>query len=255
MRLCAQDNYEIQVYGADTVAPRTTMVELHSNFTVKGSTSAHGSRFTDDGLYPTNHAEHETIEITQGINDWAELGFYIFSSASTATGWQWVGDHIRPRVRAPDRWHWPVGASISVEAGYTQSRFAGDNWTLELRPIIDKQIHHTYIAFNPALEYAINGPDHPQGFIFSPAVKVGYDFTPKIQAGFECYGSTGPFFTPSGLHDQEQQFFLVSDLNVSPDWEINFGAGIGATASTDHLIVKGILGRRFTWPGARKPTQ
>src|SRR5713226_2017174 len=33
----AQDNYEIQVYGADTVAPGSTMLELHSNFTVDGS--------------------------------------------------------------------------------------------------------------------------------------------------------------------------------------------------------------------------
>lgn len=32
----AQDNYEIQVYGADTVAPKTLMVELHSNFTIDG---------------------------------------------------------------------------------------------------------------------------------------------------------------------------------------------------------------------------
>ena len=29
----AQDNYEIQVYGADTVEKGKTMVELHSNFT------------------------------------------------------------------------------------------------------------------------------------------------------------------------------------------------------------------------------
>jgi hypothetical protein len=28
-----QDNYEIQVYGSDLVAPDHTMVELHSNFT------------------------------------------------------------------------------------------------------------------------------------------------------------------------------------------------------------------------------
>ena len=33
----AQDNYEIQVYGSDLVAPDHTMVELHSNFTVEGS--------------------------------------------------------------------------------------------------------------------------------------------------------------------------------------------------------------------------
>ena len=33
----AQDNYEIQVYSYDTVPPRSTMVEIHSNFTVEGS--------------------------------------------------------------------------------------------------------------------------------------------------------------------------------------------------------------------------
>ena len=37
------------------------------------------ARFMDWGR-PTNHAEHETIEITQGINDWSEVGFYIFTS-------------------------------------------------------------------------------------------------------------------------------------------------------------------------------
>ena len=50
----AQDNYEIQVYGVDTVAPRSTMVEIHSNFTVDGS------KTVQDGMLPTNHAEHET---------------------------------------------------------------------------------------------------------------------------------------------------------------------------------------------------
>jgi hypothetical protein len=49
------------------------------------------------------------------------------------------------------------------------------------------------------------------------------------------------------LHDQQQQLFAVTDLNVSPKWELNFGVGMGATASTDHLIVKAIVGRRFDW--------
>ena len=91
----AQDNYEIQVYGADTVAPRSTMFEIHSNFTVEGS------KTVEDGVLPSNHAEHETLEITQGINDWAEVGFYVFTSIQPDGGWQWVGDHIRPRVRVP----------------------------------------------------------------------------------------------------------------------------------------------------------
>ena len=49
------------------------------------------------------------------------------------------------------------------------------------------------------------------------------------------------------LHDQQQQIFAVIDLNVSPKREINIGVGAGPTAGTNHLIVKGILGRRFNW--------
>src|ERR1700744_1288385 len=96
----AQGNYEIQVYGADTVAPKNLMVELHSNFTPEGQ------RYVIDGVYPTNHQQHETIEITQGLTSWSEVGFYIFTSWQDGHGVQGVGDHIRPRVRVPDSWHW-----------------------------------------------------------------------------------------------------------------------------------------------------
>ncbi len=50
----AQGNYEIQVYGADTQEPKSLMVELHSNYTVDGQ------KYVIDGVYPTNHQEHET---------------------------------------------------------------------------------------------------------------------------------------------------------------------------------------------------
>src|SRR5438045_9448551 len=86
--LMGQDNYEIQVYGSDTVEPHATMVELHSNFT------ANGSKSVINGMQPTNHAWHETIEITQGFNDWFETGFYILTSARSGAGWGWDGDQI-----------------------------------------------------------------------------------------------------------------------------------------------------------------
>jgi hypothetical protein len=243
----AQDNYEIQVYGSDTVAPRTTMLELHSNFTAEGSYPASGSRFTAEGLYPTNHAEHETVEITQGVTNYSEVGFYIFTSARSGDGWQWVGDHIRPRVRVPDSWHWPVGVSLSMEFGYQRASFSKDTWTMELRPIIDKLIDRWYFAVNPALERSFHGPSVPQGLGFSPSAKFSYDFNKYISGGLEYYASYGSITSVSSLHNQAQQFFPTIDLNVSPNWEINFGVGIGATANTDHLIVKGILGRRFDW--------
>ena len=245
--LQAQDNYEIQVYGSDTVAPKSLMVELHSNYSIDGFKALPGSPYTTDGTYPTNHAGRETLELTEGVTKWSEVGFYVFTTYSTAFGYQWVGDHIRPRVRAPDSWHWPVGVSISNEVGYQRARFSPDTWTWELRPIVDKQIGHYYIAFNPTLDRAWHGPDVNQGVVFSPNLKIGYDFTKKVQAGIEYYGQTGPIFNPDAIHYQQQQIFLASDLNVSPKWEINFGLGVNVTGGTDHLIVKGILGRHFDW--------
>jgi hypothetical protein len=237
----AQGNYEIQVYGADTVPPQNLMVELHSNFTVEGE------KDTLNGVYPTNHQEHETVELTQGLNDWSEVGFYIFTSEQDGHGVQWVGDHIRPRVRVPESWDWPVGVSLSTEIGYQRSVYSTDTWTWEIRPIIDKTIGRWYFAVNPALERTLHGPDTSQGWGFAPAVKISYDFTRVVSGGLEYYADYGRIGDFAPVHDQQQQVFVVTDLNVSPVWEINFGVGVGATGTTDHLIVKAILGRRIDW--------
>ena len=238
--LQAQDNYEVQVYGAETVAPGQTMVELHSNFTVNGS------KTNARGVLPTNHAWHETLEITHGFTPWFETGFYVFTSARVGQGWQWVGDHIRPRVRAPLSWRWPVGVSLSAEVGYQRAAFSSDTWTLELRPIVDKQLGRWYLAFNPTLDRAFHGASTSQGVTFSPNFKAGYDFTKRINAGIEYYGSLGPVTGFDPLREQQQQIVPAIDLNLSPDWEFNFGVGVGVTRSTDHLLVKMILGRRFS---------
>ncbi len=236
-----QNNYEIQVYGADTVPPRSTMVELHSNFTADGFRAKIGT------VLPDNHVEHETIEITQGVNDWSEVGFYIFTSEDDSQGVQWVGDHLRPRVRVPDSWRWPIGVSLSTEFGYQRASYAPDTWDWEIRPIFDKAAGRWYFAVNPALERAWHGPDVNLGIDFSPAAKISYDFTKQISGGLEYYADYGSITNIASLHDQQQQFFPAIDLNVSPKWEINFGVGVGATAATDHWIVKGIVGRHFDW--------
>jgi hypothetical protein len=243
----AQNNYEIQVYGADTVPPQSTMVELHSNFTLEGSRALPGSNLAADSVYPTEHVEHETVEITTGVTDWSEVGFYIFTAEKNGQGVQWVGDHIRPRVRVPDSWHWPVGASLSMEFGYQRRVFSTDTWTLELRPIIDKQLGRWYLSTNLAVDRSFHGQSVPLGVTFAPAGKLGYDFSKVVSAGLEYYADYGTFYDPDTLRNQQQQIFAVADLNVSPQWEINFGIGVGPTSATDHLIIKGILGRHFDW--------
>lgn len=238
----AQGNFEIQVYGSETVAPGTTMVELHSNTAIQGSTRV------EDGVLPTQHAVHETLEITRGWTSWFETGFYIFTSVQTEgpdQGYWWVGNHIRPRVRAPEEWRLPVGLSLSLEVGYQQKEFSPDTWTLEIRPIIDKQLGPWYFAVNPAFEQSLKGPGTRTGIEFAPSAKVSYDLTKKISPGVEYYGTLGPVGNFPTASRQQQQLFGVVDLNLDPRWEINFGVGGGLTRATDGLIIKLILGRRF----------
>ncbi len=245
--LHGQGNYEIQVYGSDTVAPGRTMVELHSNYTIEGFKN------TVFGVLPDEHQEHETLEITQGWTNWFETGFYVFTSAGPGQGYKWVGDHIRPRVRVPDSWKWPVGVSLSMEFGYQRPIFSTDTWTWEIRPIVDKTLGKWYLAANPALERSFHGASVKEGVGFSPSGKVAYSLTRKFSAGLEYYGAVGAItgFDPFRL--QQEQIVPAIDYDFGPNWEFNFGVAIGVTHSTDHLLVKMILGRRFRFLTPRLP--
>jgi hypothetical protein len=235
----AQDNYEIQVYGSSLVPTGRTMIELHSNFTAEGRAEVM------DGLLPTRHAFHETLEVTHGFTPWLEVGFYVFTSARDGNGWSWVGDHIRPRLAVPESWHWPFGLSLSQEIGYQRRLFATDTWTWEIRPIMDKQMGRWYWSVNPALERAIRGENAGRGWEFSPNAAVSYDVTEKVTAALEYYGAFGPVSGFDPASEQQHQLFGALDLNVSPKWEINLAVGRGFTAATDRLLLKTIFGYRL----------
>jgi len=239
--LCAraQDNYEIQVYGSETMDKGHTMVELHSNYT------ASGSKFTEiDGTIATNHVMHETIEITHGWTTWFETGFYIFNSIGSDGRTAYVGSHIRPRVAAPDSWKWPLGVSLSVEFGFQKAAYSASTSSLEIRPIVDKKWDKLYLAFNPTVDKSFAGIGDNDNYIFSPNVKASYDVSKVVALGFEYYGTTGPFFHYDPINEQDHQFYVATDLNFSANWEVNAGIGYG-TQIADRTIFKLILGRRF----------
>jgi hypothetical protein len=234
-----QGNFEIQVYGSEVAAPGQTMIELHSNTAVKGTTR------TEDGVVRTQGAAHETLEVTHGFTPWFETGFYLFTSIQPDSGWEWVGDHIRPRFRVPASWQWPVGLSLSNEIGYQRRSFSTDTWTWEIRPIIDQKVGPWYWSFNPAFEKSLKGQNSGAGFSFTPAAKVTYDVTSRVAAGLEYYGDIGPVSNIDPPRKQQHLIFPVIDVDLGPRWEFNLGIGAGLTSSTDRLIIKMILGYRF----------
>jgi hypothetical protein len=240
VNIFAQENYEIQVYASPTMTKGSTIFELHSNFTFNGE------KKIADGVRPSFHSLHETIEITHGITQNFELGFYLFMNFTNQYGYKIIGTHVRPRVSIPEKWKWPVGVSLSSEIGYQRKEYATDTWSLEIRPVIDKQFKNFYIAFNPVFALGLKGinSDHTPGF--EPNIKASYTFN-KVALGIEYYGDIGQLDKVPGLSQQSHALFFVADLYVDPRWEINIGPGFGLTKAADGFIFKLLVGRRITW--------
>ena len=237
----AQENYEIQVYGAPTMTKGQTMFELHSNFTLQGEKNIL------KGVRPSYHALHETIEITHGITDNFELGFYLFTNYTSPYGYKIVGTHLRPRFAAPASWKLPVGLSLSAEVGYQRMEYSAETWSVELRPIIDKTLGKLYVSLNPVLGIQLKGVDKESAPAFTPNIKMSYAVSSKFSLGAEYYGDLGALNHFENGPNQTHALFAVADLYIDPRWEINFGPGWGLTNATDGLVIKLLIGRRIDW--------
>ena len=229
----AQETYEVQVYSSPTMAKKTTIFELHSNISPTGPKNE--TEFT--------HPLHETLEITTGITNNFELGFYLFNRIDNGI-FNYSGSHIRPRITVPSSWKWFMGTSLSVEGGYvkdiTTNKYDAD---YEIRPIFDKTIGKNYLSINPT----IDGSFTTKEISFSPNVKYSYMVNPKYSLGIEYYGSTGNPFRWDSYDLQTHQFYLVTDLYLDTKHEFEFGIGRGTTLSSDVWNIKLILGQRVNW--------
>ena len=236
----AQDLFEIQVYPYDTVEPGRTMLELHTNFTPSGT------RTSEPGVFPNNRQFHLTLEVTHGWTKHFETGFYLETAPYVPNeGAKFTGWHVRPRFRFPEFGGFPFRVSLSLEYAFNQPGFDPNRQTLEIRPIFERQDGRLYLSVNPDLSLALKGPDAGSAPAFEPNAKVGWDVTNTISAGIEYYAETGPVKHFDPLSEQHHVLFPAIDLNVSPDWELNFGVGKGLTSTSEHWIVKSIVGYRF----------
>ncbi len=242
----AQENYEIQVYSAPTMTKGQSIFELHSNYTFQGE------RNIVKGVRPSYHALHETIEITHGITENFELGFYLFMNYTSPYGYKVVGTHLRPRIAAPASWKLPVGLSLSAEIGYQRMEYSSETWSVELRPIIDKTIGKWYVSLNPVLGIQLKGVDKESAPAFAPNIKLSYAVSPKLSIGSEYYGDLGALNHFENGPNQSHALFAVADLYLDPRWEINLGPGWGLTNATDGLVIKLLVGRRIDWKHPKK---
>jgi hypothetical protein len=82
------------------------MVELHSNTALEGTTRK------DQGVLQRTAPPREARDHARRTS-WFETGFCVHEHP-TDGGLMWIGDHIRPRIRAPESWAPPVQPDVQL---------------------------------------------------------------------------------------------------------------------------------------------
>jgi hypothetical protein len=219
----AQDEFEIQVYDAETAHEGEPGLELHLNHHL---------------IHAAPDQTHATFEPHYGLTEWAELGGYFQTSVTTGGDFAYAGVKLRTKLRWPERlWDERVGLAINFEISAVPSQFEPNVWGSEVRPIADLRTGRLYAAVNPIVTFDLQGSlaGKPQ---LEPCAKLSVIANERTMAGVEAYGAFGPI-DDLGSESVERAFAVV-DVR-GKHWDLN--AGIGANrGSPDHPIVKLIVG-------------
>jgi hypothetical protein len=219
----AQDEFEIQVYDADTAKLGDPGLEVHVN----------------EHLYPqVSDAAHVTFEPHYGLRAWLELGGYFQTAMNTSGDFAYAGVKLRAKLRWPRRvWCRRIGLAINFELSDVPAQFEPNVRGTEVRPIADLRVDRWYASVNPIVDTDLRGAyaGRPQ---FQPSAKLGFALDDAVMLGAEAYGAYGPF-DALGSEDVERVYAAV-DLR-GRWWDLNIGVGVNRGVA-DHPIAKMIFG-------------
>jgi hypothetical protein len=241
----ALDRFEIQVYEDDVNDPGQFGLEVHLNYTARGTRAPEYP-----GNIPPYHVGRMTFEPAVGVLDWLELGAYLQFLWAPAGDTRFGGWKARAKLVVPERAGIPLMLGINVELSRVPAAVEQDRWGNEFRPIIGWRGSRWLVSVNPIFGWALTGPDAFR-LDFEPAAKVSFDTRLGVAIGAEYYAGLGLVDDVLPVDEQEHVLLGVVDLVPRPPaqespWELNLGIGGALTdAPGPHLVAKAIVGRSF----------
>jgi hypothetical protein len=226
---------EIQVYTGELAPPGELSLMFHNNFTIRGAKSAE----LPGGVVP-HHSLNGVPEFAYGVNDWCELGAYFFVYSRTHDG-HYLADSakLRATFAVPHAEKRSFFYGVNFELSRNARRWDTKRITGEIRPIVGWRNGPVDFIINPILDTSFDGLSRLD---FSPAVRLGYNFSETWAVAVEHYSDFGPInhFLPS--NQQQRSLFAVFDFSGKTN--IEFGIGTGLNSATDKFVVKLMVG----WP-------
>jgi hypothetical protein len=240
VRAHAQNLFEVQVFPDETLARGETTVELHDVLMPSGT------RLPDRMLDPSSHL-HLSFEVSHGWTDAFETGLFVETSPSTDDRHAaFTGFHVRPKYRFHEWNRFPFHVSLSLEYAFVKQ--PGDTafrQALAITPILERHIRRVEMSFNPGLEIGVRGPDAGSSPVFEPSAKLASRVAGAMWLGVEYYAETGPIKHFEPLAEQHHLLFPAVDFRSRSGWDVNVGVGRGLTGSSEHWVVKWIVGLRL----------
>jgi len=230
----AQDRFEIQVYDSETAPPLTPGLEVHTNYSVQGSTEK-----SPEGELPTQHVARITFEPHLGLNEFSELGAYLQTALRPSGTYDFAGVKLRFKMRYLHKLWDLVGLAVNLEVSAIPATYEANQWGSEIRPIADLRWRRLYASVNPILSIDFKGKDAgiPQ---LQPAAKIAIETFPGLQLGAEYYAGFGRITSPLPAAEQSHTFYGALDFTSSyVDFNLGVGYGLGAA---DKWVLKSILG-------------
>jgi hypothetical protein len=227
---------EIQVYDGG-LAPRGTFnLTLHNNFTPKGlkEPAFPGAIISDRSL-------NGVPEWALGVTSWFEAGLYMpLYSIDKNQNAKLNGFKLRALFAVPKaddrKFFYGVNFEFSVNAKHWDEK----RITSEVRPIVGWHLKPFDVIVNPIVDTNYTGG--LKNLEFVPAERLAYNVTPTWALALEEYADYGPLHKFNSAHDQAHQIFAVFDHSTK-FMDVEFGAGVGVTASSDKFQLKLILSR------------
>jgi len=236
----AVDPFEIQVYDATVLSPRTAGVELHTNAVVSGR------RASVPPELPAHHQSHFTLEAAIGLTDWWEVGAYLQMALLPDGSFEYAGNKLRTKLVVPARPDSAIHWGVNLELSRLPEHYDRDRWGAEIRPIATWSSARgaVYAAINPIIDFGLAGTGRGDPPSFEPAATLCYVVDGLMSLGLEYYADVGPIgrWAPAG----EQEHYLFQVVNVLR-WkriEINAGVGEGLTDGSNDFVAKTIFGFR-----------
>jgi len=234
--LSAQDTFELEVYQYATAHRGEWELEAYVNHLSRGT------KAFDGPVAPTDDQWRFAAQVTRGISDHCELAGYLLGAQVPGYGLEYAGWRARTRVRAPANWRLPVNLGFAVEFESARPLFSESARTLELVPILERQIAGAQLILNPTIERHMAGPENGE-WEFEPRARLAFPVG-KVTLGVEYHGGWGEIGNFKAGSQQVHQFYPTADFELPGDVELHLGVGFGATTSGDRLVFK----TRFEMP-------